>query len=164
MTELNTSVRKEEVAKFLTEANKAGYASGQERKWTKEDDSSTTIAYRSGDWRFHDNFFGGEPYGGREVIFYREKPVWIMVYYGWVDKTERDVRSVYGFLQAALKGIKPDEIRGPTAFQKDGLTYANSCTGDFGRFEGEESISRDDQIIYRAGYSGGLVDQRQEGP
>lgn len=32
----------------------------------------------------NDNFFGGEPYGGREVVFYEEKPVWMMVYYGWV--------------------------------------------------------------------------------
>ncbi len=37
------------------------------------------------EWAFHDNYFGGEPYGGRSVAFHQGKPVWIAVYYGWVE-------------------------------------------------------------------------------
>jgi hypothetical protein len=33
----------------------------------------------------HDNFFGGEPYGGRTAVLFREKLVWMMVFsYGCV--------------------------------------------------------------------------------
>ena len=71
--------------KFLIKANKMGYAAGDTVEITKEKDGSKTIAYKDGDWMFRDNYFGGEPYGGREVIFYKDKPIWMMVYYGWVD-------------------------------------------------------------------------------
>ncbi len=154
----------EEIRTFLSEAEKAGYASGEEGGWTKEPDGSTTIAFQSGDWRFHDNFFGGEPYGGREVVFHGEHAVWMMVYYGWIEDTERDVKSIYGFLQQALRG-KADgaQIRGPMGFDKGELKYLNQCTGDLDQFEGQECIYRKEKVVYRGRYAGGLVDQRGEG-
>ncbi|TSC77766.1 MAG: hypothetical protein G01um101429_969 [Parcubacteria group bacterium Gr01-1014_29] len=90
-------MNKETLRKFLIEANKAGYAGGKEREWIKESDGSTTIPFQKGEWRSHDNFFGGEPYGGRSVVFYQEKPVWIMVYYGCVTEGI-DSRFLYGIL------------------------------------------------------------------
>lgn len=72
----------EELRKFLIAANKAGYVTGNERQWTKEKNRSTTIKFKLGKWSMDDNFFGGEPYGGRAVVFYNGKPFWIMVYYG----------------------------------------------------------------------------------
>src|SRR5687768_2587206 len=93
--------------RFLVEANAAGYAGGEERTWLKESDGSTTIAFAQGAWRLHDNFFGGEPYGGRAVVFLDDKPVWMMVYYGWVaDGVEPD--RVYGLLRRALMQMPAD--------------------------------------------------------
>ena len=74
------NMTKESLIKFLIESNKAGYASGQEKQWIKELDGSTTIPFKKGEWHSQDNFFGGEPYGGRIVVFYKNKPYWIMVY------------------------------------------------------------------------------------
>ena len=48
-----------ELREFLVASNKAGYAGGEEKKWIKEPDGSTTIPYEKGDWKSHDNFFGG---------------------------------------------------------------------------------------------------------
>ena len=59
---------KESLIQFLVDSNKAGYAGGEEKKWVKESDSSTTIPFEKGQWRSHDNFFGGEPYGGRTIF------------------------------------------------------------------------------------------------
>ena len=62
----------------------------------------------------HDNFFGGEPYGGRMVVFYKNKPIWTMVYYGWVEKTVKDPNVVYRILRSALKQMPNDApFRGP---------------------------------------------------
>ena len=72
---------KHALKKFLIACNKAGYAGGEEKKWIKERDGSTTIPFKLGDCESHDNFFGGEPYGGRTVVSYKGKPVWIMVYF-----------------------------------------------------------------------------------
>jgi hypothetical protein len=76
--------------RFLTEASRRGYAAGSSTVQTREADHSTTIVIKQGDWSFHDNYFGGEPYGGREVVFFQERPVWMAVYYGHVDDEDVD--------------------------------------------------------------------------
>jgi hypothetical protein len=146
---------------FLIDSNKAGYAGGEEKKWIKEPDGSTTIPFEKGEWRSHDNFFGGEPYGGRVVVFCKNKPVWMMVYYGWVAK---DVVAdpIYAILRNALKQMPEDApFRGPKEFKDKEFTYKNSWTGGVERYSGEEQIFQDNKLVYKANYIGGLVDLRQ---
>ncbi len=150
----------EALRQFLLESNRAGYAAGEKKHWIKEADVSTTIPYESGEWRSHDNFFGGEPYGGRVVVFYRGKPVWIMVYYGWVAEGI-ETNPVYAALRRALERM-PEEspFRGPKEYSEDGYVYTNDWTGDLKQFSGEEKIFSQDVPVYKANYMGGLVDQR----
>lgn len=145
---------------FLLHANAAGYASGKEKTWTKKADGSTTIVYEEGTWKSHDNFFGGEPYGGRTVVFYNGKPVWIMVYYGRVmDKVNPD--TVYKVLRNALKRMPEDHpYRGPKRYEERALVYINRWTGALKNFSGKETITQEDKPMYEASYIGGLVDQR----
>jgi len=154
------------IKNFLIESNKAGYGGGEERQWIKEADQSTSINYESKDgaWKFHDNFFGGEPYGGREVISHQGKPEWLMIYYGEVSDKELDKNLVYAFLRKALiADFEGLPVRGPANLSEtiDGQvwTYENSWTGDLERFAGHEYIKLDGRQIYDAEYSGGLVDQ-----
>lgn len=145
---------------FLIHANAAGYASGKEKAWTKEPDGSTTIAYEEGPWKSHDNFFGGEPYGGRVVVFYNGKPVWIMVYYGRVMKNV-DPDTVYTILRNALKRMPEDHpYRGPKRYEEGQLVYTNTWIGNIENFSGKETIMHDEKLAYKASYMGGLVDQR----
>ncbi len=168
MIEQNSSVEKiENVRKFLIRSNEAGYAGGEDKKWIKEADSSTTIAYEDGDWKFNDNFFGGEPYGGREVIFKEGKPEWMMVYYGLISDKDLDKNKVYGFLRSALK-LAPAEmpLRGPDLFVQeiDGQkwVYENKVGGKMENFSGKETISIDGREIFYTDYFGGLVDVDRE--
>ena len=145
---------------FLVAANEAGYASGDERQWAKEVDGSTTITFANGEWRLHDNFFGGEPYGGRSVVFFGARPVWIMVYYGWVEPG-RNAAEAYSFLRKALRAMPAEApFRGPGHFEADGLIYANSWDGELSRFSGLERITDRGSRIYEASYAGGIVDNR----
>lgn len=59
-----------ELCKFLIKAKKSTYAAGDVAKKIVEDDKSTTMTFEDGDWRYYDNYFGGEPYGGREVVYF----------------------------------------------------------------------------------------------
>ena len=72
-----------ELRAFLVKAKKATYASGDDSAKIIEKDKSTTLIFEDGDWKYHDNYFGGEPYGGREVVLFQGNPVYIMTYYGW---------------------------------------------------------------------------------
>jgi hypothetical protein len=89
-------------------ASRRGYAAGSSAVKRREADHSTTIVIEHGEWKFHDNYFGGEPYGGREVVFLGGQPVWMAVYYGQVDDANVDL--VYSFLQRSFP------VRGPEAF------------------------------------------------
>lgn len=149
-----------DLKKFLIESNQAGYAGGQEKKWIKEGDSSTSIPYEKGEWKSHDNFFGGEPYGGRLVIFHKGKPVWIMVYYGWVSEGA-DINMIYSVLRKALIQMPEGApFRGPRQLVEGKLIYTNNWDGDVKSYSGEEQITENGKILYKANYRGGLVDKR----
>lgn len=156
-------MNKNNLGKFLIDANKAGYATGQYDRFIKEKDKSETIRYESGDFRMHDNFFGGEPYGGRYVVFYKGNPVWIMVYYGKVFESVKEFEPVYKFLQKALS-LTPEELplRGPKEFKDGDFQYRNKWKGNLEEFFGEEVIFLKDKKLYNATYMGGLVDVRKE--
>ncbi|MDO8503517.1 MAG: DUF5680 domain-containing protein [bacterium] len=146
---------------FLNDPDNKGYAGGKEKEWIKEPDASMTIVFEKGPWKSHDNFFGGEPYGGRTIVFYEGKPVWMLIYYGWVEEGA-DTDSVYGILRNALRQM-PEEypFRGPERYGEGDFVYTNAWKGEVDRFSGEEKITQDKKLIYRASYMGGWVDRRR---
>lgn len=148
----------EKLLQFLIYCGKEGYATLSDDSMRKETDESTSIILERGAWKFHDNYFGGEPYGGREVVFFENKPVWMMVYYGQVNDEVTDLKPVYTFLRKALSHI-PDEapFRGPREFTEGDWKYENNWTGDVTSFSGEEAIYTSETKIYFAKYVGGLV-------
>ena len=154
---------KKELCKFLVKAKKSTYAAGDSAQRIVNDDTSTTLVFEDGDWKYHDNYFGGEPYGGREVVFFKNKPVYLMTYYGQVDDSVSDINRVYGVLMDALKLIPEDKpYRGPEKYNSGDLLYENSYTGEVDDFYGEESIYDNGNEIYKARYIGGFVNLRKE--
>lgn len=152
----------DELKSFLVKAKKATYASDDESAKIINEDKSTTLIFEDSDWKYHDNYFGGEPYGGREVVFFQGQPIYIMTYYGWVDEKAENVKEIYGVLQKALTLIPEDKpYRGPGELLEENYSYSNSFQGDVDNFSGEEIIKLGNQEVYRAKYMGGLVDQRK---
>lgn len=153
------NVNFEELKAFLIRANMP-HAQGT-AKTIKESDGSRTIEFTEGDYRMHDNFFGGEPYGGRLVIFYQNQPVFIEVYYG---KTTKPADEVYNFLREALQYPDDDNpFRGPAEYKKGSLTYKSATEGDIASHTVKEWIYDGDKEIYSAVVIGGLVDQNARG-
>lgn len=146
---------------FLLKFALEGYASGDEKSWIKEKDGSTSIIKEHKDWKLHDNFFGGEPYGGREMVFFKNKPYWIMAYYGQVLKV-MDPNEIYPPLREALSVPEEDmPIRGPKYLKINDFTYKFSWEGTLEQFVANESISLGEQVVYESTFIGGLVDQRR---
>lgn len=144
---------------FLITANMP-HATGQ-AEVKNEADGSRTIEFKDGDYRMHDNFFGGEPYGGRLVVFYKDKPLFMEVYYG---QTIRPADEVYDFLREALQHPGEDNpFRGPAEYKKGALTYKSSTEGDIKNHVVKEFIYDGEDEIYWAVVIGGLVDQNASG-
>ena len=149
-------MNKDELKKFLIKAKREGYASG-ETTTKKENDGSNSTRCEMGDFKFHDNWFGGEPFAGREVVWFKNKPYWMMVYSG--EEFAGDEKAI-PTLRKALSAM-PDEMptRGPRILEDGEYTYKNNWQGDIEKFSGEESISKSGEKVYNARYIGGLVDQ-----
>jgi hypothetical protein len=155
MSEINEA----ELKGFILEASRATYASGDESMKQKQPDGSTTIRYESRLYKYHDNYFGGEPYGGREVIFLNDKPLWMMVYYGFVNEGVSR-KDVYGFLMESLSNATIEmPYRGPAHFENDDWKYKNSLVGEIAKFSGTEKILKGGVCVYEAHYIGGFVDR-----
>lgn len=151
-----------EINRFLLKANKP-HADGT-AKMKNEKNGSRSILFSYGNFSMEDNFFGGEPYGGQQVIFYKKEPVWMCVYYGRVLKTDLPAGDVYDFLREALQF--PDvgrPQRGPASYKKGNLAYRNDQEGALDNFSGREVILENGKEIYWAKFMGGLVDQRFKG-
>ncbi|MDO8487637.1 MAG: DUF5680 domain-containing protein [Candidatus Curtissbacteria bacterium] len=156
---------KQKLLEVLRTIAKEGYASGKEDQWIKGTDGSTTILWGKleDEWSMKDVFYGGEPYGGVEVVFHQGKPFWTMVYYGYVVPEITDLGQIYSFLQKALSN-RPEEmpLRGPQNYSQGDLTYSNGWEGDIDSYKGKEEITLNGKKVYEAQYLGGYVDQRSE--
>lgn len=146
------------LADFIAEANLHGYAAGVEG--IKEKDGSTTFVFEQGKFKSHDNFFGGEPYGGRQVISVDGEPYWIMVYYGAVIPGN-NLEEVYGYLKKVLS-LAPNSLRGPQTHTEGDFSYKNIATGNDEEFDIHETITKNGKLIYEARFMGGLVDRVKE--
>ncbi len=156
-------INTQQLCKFLVKAKKATYASGDAAKKIIESDTSTTLTFEDGNRKYHDNYFGGEPYGGREVVFFKGNPVYIMTYYGWINEKATDFKTIYKTLQEALLLIdQANPYRGPEEYMQWKYIYTNNSVGEVDNFSGEESITYDGEEVYKAKYMGGLVDQIKE--
>lgn len=148
----------EQLKQFLIKAKNAGYAAGGESVSNKEEDGSNSTRFEEGNLKFHDNWFGGEPFGGREILFYQGKPYWMMVYYG------SDNQSAVGTIPVLLKALSnpPAElpVRGPKLLKDGEYRYENNWSGGIEKFSGKEVIYYQGKQVYKANYIGGLVDQR----
>lgn len=116
-----------------------------------------------------DNYVGGEPYAGMTKIFFQNKIVWSMVYYGKViyevEVSGRVVEfeEVYEFLKKSLL-IMPNDypFRGPKEFVEGNWKYTNEWIGEVEEFSGEEKIYLNKKQVFGTRYLGGLVDERRE--
>lgn len=153
------NIDKDTLKDFILEASRNTYASGDESIKQKQADGSKTIEFKKGSYAYHDNYFGGEPYGGREVVFLDGKPVWMMVYYGLVHSNAQR-KEVYQFLIESLSNATFEmPYRGPTSFENAAWKYENKLVGDVDNFSGTEKIYKDGICVYEASYLGGFVDR-----
>lgn len=86
-----------------------------------------------------------------------------MVMYGAVDASFKDFKTVYKFLQKALRNQAEDlPLRGPKLLREGEFVYKNKTKGNLENFFGEEKIYKGKKQIYKTTYLGGLVDLQKE--
>lgn len=147
----------EEIQDILRKFNEMGYADANV-KYEDNKKNGKVLTRQDGEWKYEDEFYGGEPYSGNETLWYGDKDVFRCVYWGKVADGI-NFSDVYDFLRKALK-VGPTGTcvhRGPECFSEDNLVYTNSCSGDIEEFTQTERIYMGDKEVYTAYFIGGRV-------
>ncbi|MHB1685341.1 MAG: DUF5680 domain-containing protein [Bacilli bacterium] len=147
---------------FLLEAKRQTYASqGDDASVTPMLPGSRQLEYRNGSLFYRDIYFGVSYFVGQETVYQDESPIWSMSYSEGVEQSilaPNDVRCIYAFLRVALRQISSDNpFRGPDGYRDGMYAYGNAHKGKFDAFWGNETITRDNAIVYRLQYSDGLL-------
>ncbi len=148
-------VDNERVKIFLIDAKKNTYASGTGILIDSLKPGSKDLPYKEGEFSYMDSYFGDLNFIGQEIVWYKEKPIWGMNYYG---NTYDPIDGFPKFLFECLKHVTTQApYRGPEQFQDDKFEYNCSWQGDINNVKGEELIKYDNKVIYQLSFHGGVI-------
>lgn len=120
---------------------------------------SHDLSFSDNDWTYHDSYFGGTDFIGEEVVYFKEKPVWAMNYYGRILRDDLLTAAEAGqMIKASLSRMyKENRFLGGFEHMQNDLTYVDTSEGSADHFHGRESIRRGTDLAYELVYHGGLI-------
>ncbi|MFH0962057.1 MAG: DUF5680 domain-containing protein [archaeon] len=149
---------------FIVFAKRNSYAKSGEGGEKKNPDGSKELSLKKGNFSYSDRYYGSRQFSGIETVFFKEVPVWSMVYTGAVvvagGGAGGEIWEKKGspFLKKCLGKVTPAApFRGPEHFSSGKFSYENRLVGNFSFFSGSEAIRLDRKVIFVLSYSGGLV-------
>jgi hypothetical protein len=158
-------VDKNALLEFIWKAHQNTYAAPKDIRLLHKTEKSVLhgfigYAFADGDWKYHDSYAGRRWPPGREVVFFKDIPVWCMSYQGKVSDNldEQEVNSVYSFLKIALrKADRETPFRGPSKFLEADLEYVFRLNGNYAYFTGRESVVREGTEVFFQDIMGSLI-------
>lgn len=154
-------INKQNLKKLLQEAKINTYANSGEDGEIELKNGSKKFEYKKGKFYYQDTYFGFDPFIGEEIIFYQQKPIWGMNYYGRVLAKNISAKNIYNFLKKALQKVNlANPYRGPDVYKNGDFKYINKTKGSIGDFQGWEKIYYKNELIYILNYHGGKIKEK----
>jgi hypothetical protein len=157
----------EQLNKFLAKAALAAYAGGGPEV-DPEEPGFKELEYKEDDWRYLDSYCGFFQSWGREVVWYKNMPIWNQLYGGGMgEKCRTDgefEHKTFDFLKKALSAgekQKTFQPRGPRSFKNDDWSYVCNWKGDIAKFSGHEEIFYKNEVVFTHNFIGGLVESKK---
>jgi hypothetical protein len=143
---------------FIVRAKAASYV-GDGEHVTPCRTGSHDLRFSDGKWSYHDSYFGGADFIGEEVIYFAEKPVWAMNYYGRILREDLLTAAQAGqMIKASLSRMyQEDRFLGGFEHIENDLTYVDASEGNTEHFHGREIIRRGQELAYELLYHGGMI-------
>jgi hypothetical protein len=143
---------------FIIRAKQATYV-GSGQKLLPYRLGSHDLQFIERDWAYHDSYLGESDFIGEEAVYYKQKVVWAMNYFGRILKPDQITSAEAGMMIKISLSYMYAEGRFLGGFvhtEKD-LTYVDGSEGDFTNFTGREHIRRGGEVVYELVYHGGLI-------
>lgn len=147
---------KDKLIEFLLKARTQTYTtnSGQVDPLLQ---GSKQMEYKNDEWLYRDIYnIGKGKFVGIETIYFKNKPVWSMSYYGNFEKmSEEEIDKI---LRKALKD-KWDKARlwNNIKYEIDDYSYINEGSGSADEFDGSERIEKDNETLYFFYYASAII-------
>ena len=121
--------------------------------------ASHDLRFADAGWAYHDSYFGGSDFIGEEVVYFAERPVWAMNYYGRILRDDLVTAEQAGhMIKASLSRMyQENRFLGGMEYTENGLTYMDTSEGPVVCFRGREFIRRGSDTVYELLYHGGLI-------
>jgi hypothetical protein len=148
----------QEMINFIVRAKAATYV-GSGKKLLPYRLGSHDLQFFDGDWAYHDSYLGENDFIGEEAVYYQDKVVWAMNYFGRILQAERITSAQAGVVikESLTKMYAQGRFLGGFQYTFGEYTYHDTNDGDEAFFTGKEWISRDGEAVYELVYHGGLV-------
>ncbi len=152
------SINVDDLNAFIVRAKAATYVGSGEHT-TPCRPGSHDLRFVNGKWTYLDSYFGGTDFIGEEVVYFDEKPVWAMNYYGRILRDDLLTGAQAGQMIKASLSLMYREGRFLGGFEhtENDLTYVDASEGKANSFHGREFIQRGQEVAYELTYHGGLI-------
>lgn len=147
-----------ELNAFIVRAKAATYV-GDGRHVDSSRTGSHDLRFTEQEWSYHDSYFGGSDFIGEEVVYWREKPVWAMNYYGRILRDDLITAAEAGqMIKTSLSRMyQQNRFLGGFEYEENELTYVDTSEGGPECFRGHELIRRGPELVYELDYHGGMI-------
>ena len=147
-----------ELNTFIVRAKAATYVGSGEHVEPSRP-SSHDLRFSDGKWAYLDSYFGGTDFIGEEVVYFDEKPVWAMNYYGRILRDDLLTGAQAGqMIKASLSRMYQEgRFLGGFEYAENDLTYVDTSEGEPNSFHGREFIRRGQDVAYELVYHGSLI-------
>ena len=148
----------DELNAFIVRAKRATYV-GSGQKLLPYRLGSHDLQFFDGDWAYHDSYLGESDFIGEEAVYYRQKVVWAMNYFGRILVPARITSAQAGaVIKTSLSKLYEEgRFLGGFEYLEGEYRYVDTNDGDFQFFTGREWISFKGEIAYELVYHGGLI-------
>jgi hypothetical protein len=143
---------------FIVQAKKATYV-GDGEETTSSRVGSHDLEFTQGAFRYLDSYFGGQDFIGQEVVYYEDKPVWAMNYYGKILMPKQITPAQTGAIikESLSKLYQQGRFLGSFEHQVENYNYYDTSIGGVSAFSGREWITLNKEVVYELLYHGGLI-------
>jgi len=148
----------DDLHRFIVEAKEATYSAAKASQIPPTQADAPPLSYSREPWGYVDRFVGGQDFVGQAVVSFQGKPVWAMNYQGCVLAPQEDPHKLAEVLKASLKRVYHEErFLGDALLTRGRYIYQDTNEGDVRRFQGEERIYANGELVYKLWYHGGLI-------
>jgi len=143
---------------FIVQAKASTYV-GDAEHVAPSRPGSHDLHLMDGQWAYQDSYFGGTDFIGEEVVYFDQKPVWAMNYYGRILRDDLLSAAQAGqMIKASLSRMYMEgRFLGGFEHAENDLTYVDTSEGGPECFHGREFIRRGKELAYELVYHGGLI-------